>query len=79
MKYTDFWLKRYPTFEEDLPLHCICGAAVYEVTPFIASRSVGISTGECECGAKDATTIHIPRTAKMRDDMLGLLGALGGS
>lgn len=77
MKDINFWLKRYPTFEGDLPLYCICGAAVYEVTPFITSHSVGISSGKCECGAKDATTVHIPRTAKMRDDMLSLLGALG--
>jgi hypothetical protein len=70
------WMEIHPTFKEDLPLHCICGKEVWDVTPFVTAYSVGISTGECDCGIHAATTISKPRNQSLTFYLVALLNNL---
>ena len=67
------WLRLYPTFKQDLPMTCICGKSVEDVTPFITTNCIGISTGDCPCGAKNAETISIARKGRDFLDVKDLL------
>lgn len=70
------WLKLHPSFKEDLPLECLCGEEIYNVTPYVTANSVGISTGLCACGVKSATTISKPRSPKLTAELRQLLADL---
>ncbi len=73
---TDRWLAMHPTFKEDLPLSCICGKEVYEVSPFVTAYSLGVSTGDCDCGVKDAATLSKPRNKKLASELVQLVADL---
>lgn len=70
------WLAKNPSFREDLPIRCLCGNEVSEVIPFVTAYSIGISTGECPCGIKDATTVSKPRNAKLVTELVQLVADL---
>jgi hypothetical protein len=63
------WFKKYPFLKDYIPLTCICGKQVYEVTPYYTHLSAGISTGVCECGIKAAETCSMPRNERCRQIM----------
>lgn len=71
------WLQIYPTFKDDLPLSCICGRLVNEVTPFVTKHSVGISTGRCSCGVNAAVTVCIPKNKQLAEQLTDILLELG--
>ena len=70
------WLEIHPTFKEDLPLQCVCGEEIYDVTPFVTSYSVGISTGKCVCGIEAAITVSKPRSLAAANYLVSLFNAL---
>jgi hypothetical protein len=75
--YPDFtaeeWCKKHPALTEHLPGVCSCGAIVTELRPYYAQHTLGLVSGECECGESEMFTVGLPRSSSLRSALVSAL------